>query len=203
MTLLSPVKVTLPSGPMLLLLVPSVTFQPWLAVLFTAFSWPTLTASLSLVPAETLVIFSPPASMPPLLTLGPPASARPLLSSLTSLLPSTVILLATSMAWARSSVIFLGSFPEAGSSLMSRLPSVFSSKAPSSRVSAPTASVDSGRAMTPPARVPMTFLDTPAFPRERAASEATTRRPRLWFQTLRKIRFINCSLVANDKPDKL
>ncbi|MOA17064.1 hypothetical protein D3C78_1373060 [compost metagenome] len=62
--LLSPVKVTWPSGPMLAVWpLASVTFQPALATFATSLSWLTFTASVSSVPAVRPVILPEPLSL--------------------------------------------------------------------------------------------------------------------------------------------
>ena len=56
---------------------------------FAAFSWLTLTASVSAVPVATLVICLPPTSMPVVVTDGPPVMVRPVL--LTVVFPTVTL----------------------------------------------------------------------------------------------------------------
>ena len=71
-------KSTVSPGATLLLFVPlAVKFQPLLATFSTFFNCETFTASLSSVPAATLVILLPAASIPFLVTLGPPLTVKP------------------------------------------------------------------------------------------------------------------------------
>ena len=55
----------------------AVKFQPLLATFSTSFNCETFTASVSSVPAATLLILLPAASIPDLVTLGPPAIFKP------------------------------------------------------------------------------------------------------------------------------
>ena len=71
-------KSTVSPGATLLLFSPlAVKFQPLLATFSTSFNCEKFTASLSSVPASTLVILLPAASMPDLVTLGPPTIFKP------------------------------------------------------------------------------------------------------------------------------
>ena len=71
-------KSTVSPGATLLLFSPlAVKFQPLLATFSTSFNCETFTASVSSVPASTLVILLPAASIPTLVTLGPPAIFKP------------------------------------------------------------------------------------------------------------------------------
>ena len=89
-------KSTVSPGATLLLLEPlAVKFQPFLATFSTSFNCETFTASLSSVPASTLVILLPAASIPFLVTLGPPVTVKPSL------------LIVVSPAFTLSTVIFL------------------------------------------------------------------------------------------------
>ena len=89
-------KSTVSPGATLLLFSPlAVKFQPLLATFSTSFNCETFTASLSSVPASTLVILLPAASIPFLVTLGPPVTVKPSL------------LIVVSPAFTLSTVIFL------------------------------------------------------------------------------------------------
>ena len=71
-------KSTVSPGATLLLFSPlAVKFQPLLATFSTSFNCEKFTASLSSVPASTLVILLPAASIPDLVTLGPPLTVKP------------------------------------------------------------------------------------------------------------------------------
>ena len=72
-------KSTVASGAIFDLFSPLFTdrFQPLLAISFTSFNCETFTASVSSVPAATLLILLPAASIPDLVTLGPPLIVKP------------------------------------------------------------------------------------------------------------------------------